>query len=137
MKNWMKVLPLLVILCSGTALGQELDLETDKDLQQQLEDKGQFYWATKPAQCSSSEAIVDLMKRHNENPSVWMEGITGMPNGTMQPSKFVIAIDHNANPPTWTLIEFVSNGEQACILGFGSGAINIGNIPLKQKGIDL
>ena len=77
------------------------------------------------------------MKRHNENPSVWMEGITGMPNGVMQPSKFVIAIDHDANPPTWTLIEFVNNGEQACILGFGQGAINIGNLPLKQKGIDL
>ena len=87
MKNWMKALPLLVILFSGTALGQELELETNKDLQQQLEDRGQFYWATKPAQCSSSEAIVDLMKRHNENPTVWMEGITGMPNGTMQPSK--------------------------------------------------
>ena len=137
MKNWMKALTLSVLLFSGSAFAQELDLDTNKDRQQQLEDKGEFYWATKPAQCSSATAVVDLMKRHNENPTVWMEGITGMPNGVMQPSKFVIAIDHNANPPTWTLIEFVSNGEQACILGFGSGAINIGNIPLKQKGIDL
>ena len=133
----MKGLTLSVLLFSGTALAQELDLDTNKDRQQQLEDKGMFYWATKPAQCSSAEAVVDLMKRHNENPTVWMEGITGMPNGVMQPSKFVIAIDHDANPPTWTLIEFVNNGEQACILGFGQGAINIGNIPLKQKGIDL
>ena len=133
----MKGLTLSVLLFSGTALAQELDLDANKDLQEQLEDKGQFYWATKPAQCSSAEAVVDLMKRHNENPTVWMEGITGMPNGVMQPSKFVIAIDHDANPPTWTLIEFVNNGEQACILGFGQGAINIGNIPLKQKGIDL
>ena len=133
----MKALTLSVLLFSGSAFAQELDLDTNKDRQQQLEDKGEFYWATKPAQCSSAEAVVDLMKRHNENPTVWMEGITGMPNGVMQPSKFVIAIDHNANPPTWTLIEFVNNGEQACILGFGQGAINIGNIPLKQKGIDL
>jgi hypothetical protein len=131
MKNWMKALMLSALLFSGSAIAQE------SDLQQELEDKNLFYWAQKPAQCSSADAVVDLMKRHGENPTVWMEGITGFPNGAFNKSKFVIAINHEANPITWSLIEFVDDGRQACILGFGQGAINLGNIPLKEKGIDL
>ena len=122
---------LSALLFSGSAIAQE------SDLQQELEDKNLFYWAQKPAQCSSADAVVDLMKRHGENPTVWMEGITGFPNGAFNKSKFVIAINHEANPLTWSLIEFVDDGRQACILGFGQGAINLGNIPLKEKGIDL
>lgn len=131
MKNWMKALTLSALLFSGSAIAQE------SDLQQELEDKNLFYWAQKPAQCSSADAVVELMKRHGENPTVWMEGITGFPNGAFNKSKFVIAINHDANPITWSLIEFVDEGRQACILGFGQGAINLGNIPLKEKGIDL
>ena len=131
MKNWMKALTLSALLFSGSAIAQE------SDLQQELEDKNLFYWAQKPAQCSSADAVVELMKRHGENPTVWMEGITGFPNGAFNESKFVISINHDANPITWSLIEFVDDGKQACILGFGQGAINLGNIPLKEKGIDL
>ena len=127
----MKALTLSALLFSGSAIAQE------SDLQQELEDKNQFYWAQKPAQCSSADAVVELMKRHGENPTVWMDGITGFPNGAFNKSKFVIAINHDANPITWSLIEFVDDGKQACILGFGQGAINLGNIPLKEKGIDL
>ena len=131
MKHLMKALTLLVLLSSGAAIAEE------KDAQTELEKKGMFYWAQKPAQCSSSEAVVEQMKKHGESPTVWMEGITGMPNGSFNGSKFVIAINPDANPVTWTLIEFVDNGKQACILGFGQGAINLGNIPLKENGIDL
>ena len=52
-------------------------------------------------------------------------------------SKFVIAINPNSDPVTWSLVEFVDDGKQACILGFGRGAINIGQIPFKEKGVDL
>ena len=76
------------------------------------------------------------MKRHGENPTVWMEGITGFPNGAFNKSKFVIAINHDANPITWSLLNLLMMVD-SCILGFGQGAINIGNIPLKEKGIDL
>ena len=127
----MKALTLSALLFSGSAIAQE------SDLQQELEDKNLFYWAQKPAQCSSADAVVELMKRHGENPTVWMEGITGFPNGAFNKSKFVIAINHDSNPVTWSLVEFVDDGQQACILGFGKGAINIGNIPLKEKGVDL
>ena len=40
MKNWMKVLPLLVILFSGSAYA-----EISKE-QEEAERKGEFYWAT-------------------------------------------------------------------------------------------
>ncbi len=131
MKNWTKALMLSALLFSGSAIAKE------KDAQTELEEQGMFYWAQKPAQCSGSDAVIDLLKRHGENPSIWMEGITGFPNGSFQGSKFVIAINHDSNPVTWSLIEFVDDGKQACILGFGKGAINIGNIPLKEKGVDL
>ena len=109
----MKALTLLVLLSSGAAIAEE------KDAQTELEKQGMFYWAQKPAQCSSSEAVVEQMKKHGESPTVWMEGITGFPNGSFNESKFVIAINPDANPVTWTLIEFVDSGKQACILGFG------------------
>ena len=116
----MKALTLLVLLSSGAAIAEE------KDAQTELEKQGMFYWAQKPAQCSSSEAVVEQMKKHGETPTVWMEGITGFPNGSFNESKFVIAVNPKANPVTWTLIEFVDSGKQACILGFGQGMINIG-----------
>ena len=131
MKNWMKALTLSALLFSGSAIAQE------DDAQKKLEEQGMFYWAQKPAQCSSMENMVELMKKHGENPTVWMEGITGFPNGQVNNSKFVIAINANANPVTWTLLEFVNGGEQACILGFGKGSINIGQIDLRPKGLDL
>ena len=127
----MKALMLSALLFSGSAIAKE------KDAQTELEEQGMFYWAQKPAQCSGSDAVIELLKRHGENPSIWMEGITGFPNGSFQGSKFVIAINHDSNPVTWSLVEFVDDGKQACILGFGKGAINIGNIPLKEKGVDL
>ena len=131
MKNWMKALTLSALLFSGSAIAQE------DDTQKRLEEEGLYYWATKPAQCSSGSEVIELMKRHGENPTVWMEGITGLPNGSFNQSKFVIAINPKANPVTWTLIEFVDGGNQACILGFGKGSINIGQIPLQPKGLDL
>ena len=127
----MKALMLSALLFSGSAIAKE------KDAQTELEERGMFYWAQKPAQCSGSDAVIELLKRHGENPSIWMEGITGFPNGSFNKSKFVIAINHDSNPVTWSLVEFVDDGQQACILGFGKGAINIGNIPLKEKGVDL
>jgi len=127
MKNWMKVLPLSALLFSGVASTTMLSsaFAQEKDTQTELEKKGMFYWAQKPAQCSSSEAVVEQLKKHGELPTVWMEGLTGMPNGSFNGSKFVIAINPKADPVTWTLLEFVDDGEQACILGFGRGMINI------------
>ena len=55
MKNWMKVLPLLVLLCSGNAYA-EISEE-----QKEAEEKGMFYWANKPVSCSSGEKIIEMI----------------------------------------------------------------------------
>ena len=73
------------------------------------------------------------MKQHNETPTIWMKGLVGHPNGTMTESKFVVAMNADANPVTWTLLEFTDNGTQGCVLGHGTGNINLG-IAQKQEG---
>ena len=65
------------------------------------------------------------MKQYNETPTIWMNGIVGLPNGSRSESKFVIAMNRNANPITWTIIEFTDGGSQGCILGHGTGSINL------------
>ena len=82
-----------------------------------------IYWAQKPVQCSTSDQIVELMKRFGEVPTIILEGETGLPNGFKSPSKFVIAM--NPETETWTLLEFV-NDAQACVLGSGKGKISLG-----------
>ena len=55
------------------------------------------------------------------------------PNGTMTESKFVVAMNADANPITWTFLEFTDNGTQGCVLGHGTGNINLG-IAQRQEG---
>ena len=97
MKQWMKVLPLSVLLFSGTALAETKDLPKEEVeppvvTQEELEEQGMYYWASKPIQCSGGPTIVQLMENNNEIPRVWMDGITGMPDGRVSESKFVIAM---------------------------------------------
>ena len=122
MKNLMKALTLSALLFSGAAIAEE------KDAQTELEKQGIFYWAQKPVSCTSGEKVVELMKQYNETPTIWMNGIVGLPNGSRSESKFVIAMNRNANPITWTIIEFTDGGSQGCILGHGTGSINLGVI---------
>ena len=119
MKNLMKALTLSALLFSGAAIAEE------KDAQTELEKQGIFYWAQKPVSCTSGEKVVELMKQYNETPTIWMNGIVGLPNGSRSESKFVIAMNQNANPVTWTIIEFTDGGSQGCILGHGTGSINL------------
>mgnify|MGYP006226371791 CR=1 FL=1 len=129
MKKLMKALPLLALLCSGVAYAEDpLIVEEENketNTQDQLDEKGIFYWASKPIQCSGSSAVIGQMKKHGEVPTIWMNGMTGLPNGVFSPSKFVITMNVNVTPVTWTLIEFIDGQNQACILGFGKGDINI------------
>ena len=102
MKQWMKVLPLSVLLFSGTALAEPKDLPKEEIeppvvTQEELEEQGMYYWASKPIQCSGGPTIVQLMENNNEIPRVWMDGITGMPDGRVSESKFVIAINPDGN----------------------------------------
>ena len=119
MKNLMKALTLSALLFSGSAYAEVTQQQKD------AEEQGLFYWAQKPVSCTSGEKVVELMKRYNETPTIWMNGIVGLPNGTRSESKFVIAMNRNANPITWTIIEFTDGGSQGCILGHGTGNINL------------
>ena len=113
---------LSALLFSGSAYAEVTQQQKD------AEEQGLFYWAQKPVSCTSGEKVVELMKRYNETPTIWMNGIVGLPNGTRSESKFVIAMNRNANPITWTIIEFTDGGSQGCILGHGTGSINLGVI---------
>ena len=125
MKNWMKVLPLLVLLCSGNAYAEI------SEQQEKAEEEGLFYWANKPVSCSSGEKIVEMMAEVGESPTIWMEGVVGFPNGTLTESRFV-AINSESTPPTWTIIEFTDGGSQGCILGHGTGKVNLGKVLLNK-----
>ena len=119
MKKLMKALTLSALLFSGSAYA-EVSQE-----QKEAEEKGLYYWANKPVTCSSAEKVIELMESTGENPTIWMEGLVGFPNGSLQQSRFVIAVNPNANPTTWTIIEFTDGGTQGCVLGHGQGNINI------------
>ena len=82
-----------------------------------------IYWASKPLQCSTTDGIIELVKKYGEVPTIILNGVTALPNGATSPSKFVIAM--NPKTKSWTLLEF-TQGDQACILGTGEGDITFG-----------
>ena len=82
-----------------------------------------IYWAQKPLQCSTTDGIIELVKKYGEVPTIILNGVTALPNGAASPSKFVIAL--NPKTKSWTLLEF-TQGDQACILGTGEGDITFG-----------
>ena len=95
-----------------------------------------FYWANKPVSCSSGEKVVEMMAEVGESPTIWMEGVVGFPNGTLTESRFVVAINADSSPPTWTIIEFTDGGSQGCILGHGTGKVNLGKVLLNKPRLE-
>lgn len=76
-------------------------------------------WANKPIQCGSLEEVLELVKRLDEEPYIYFEGLSNRPDGQFL-SKFVIT--QNKETKGWTLIE-IPDVDQACILGAGVGEI--------------
>ena len=134
MKNWMKVLPLSALLFSATIVNTNASLAQETTEQEKAEEQGLFYWAQKPVSCTSGEKIVEIMSEYGESPTIWMEGTVGHPTGVLTQSRFVIAMNQKAKPVTWTIIEFTDGGTQGCILGHGTGKINIGQLLLEPRG---
>lgn len=80
------------------------------------------YWATKPVQCSSLATLIKMLGgRYGEIPYMRLEGFSGMPDNKKVPTQFIIS--YNGDTTTWTIVEYV-NGEQACVLGSGTGGIS-------------
>ena len=134
MKNWMKVLPLSALLFSATIVNTNASLAQEMTEQEKAEEQGLFYWAQKPVSCTSGEEMVEMMEKYGESPTIWMEGMVGHPNGVITQSRFVIAMNQKVKPVTWTMIEFTDGGTQGCILGHGTGKINIGQLLLQPRG---
>ena len=108
MNNWMKILLLSGLLYNTGVLAQE--------------EQPEVTWAQKPIQCSSIQELVEMAKKYGESPIIVLEGNSGFPNGSKTNSRFVIA--SNPTTKTWTLMEFLIEHDQGCILGVGKGDIN-------------
>ena len=79
-------------------------------------------WASKPIQCASTEEVMDLVEKMNEEPFIYFEGSSSRPGQGQFISKFLITL--NSKSGGWTLIE-IPHEDQACILGAGKGEIKI------------
>ena len=93
------------------------------------EKKPEVTWAQKPIQCSSIQELVDTAKKYGESPTIVLEGNSVFPSGLETNSRFVIAT--NPLTKTWTLMEFLIEHDQGCILGTGTGDITIKSLGTK------
>ena len=93
------------------------------------EEQPEVTWAEKPIQCSSIQELIETAKKYGESPTIVLEGSSVFPNGLKTNSRFVIAT--NPLTKTWTLMEFLIEHDQGCILGTGTGDITINPIGTK------
>ena len=95
-------------------------------------------WKNKPVKCAPAHRVVEVMQSKGEHPIIWMDGFAELPEKIAK-SKYVISL--NRDTFTWTVIEFMNPTEEgawedACVLGFGRGVINM-NLINSDKGIQL
>ena len=91
-------------------------------------------WVMKPAQCGNADTIIQSLKSAGEDPFIWMNGRSMSVEGIFLNTRFVVAM--NTKTLNWTLLEFTKDNKFACVLGSGTGTINM-NTELNKKGIDL
>ena len=91
------------------------------------------YFTAKPVICGPIDKIIDSSKNLGEDPLLSADGLTLLDNRTLstEPSKYVFGF--NQKTGTWTLIELLPDGVQACVIGKGTRI----KIYTKQKGINL
>ena len=95
-------------------------------------------WKNKPVKCAPAHKVVEVMQSKGEHPIIWMDGFAQLPEKIAK-SKYVISL--NRETFTWTVIEFMNPTdegawEDACVLGFGRGVINM-NLINNDGGIQL
>ena len=78
------------------------------------------YFTSKPVICGPINKIIDSSKNLGENPLLSADGLTLLDNGTLstEASKYVFGF--NQETGTWTLIELLPDGVQACVIGKGN-----------------
>ena len=92
------------------------------------------YFTSKPVICGPINKIIDSSKNLGENPLLSADGLTLLDNGTFSaaPSRYIFGF--NKETGTWTLLEFLPDGVQACVIGKGIG---MQLITQEQQGINL
>ena len=79
------------------------------------------YWAVKPVQCTTVQKMIEMVSKYGEVPTIRFEGMVSTPTQPMSVANYVIAM--NPNTLTWTLLEFQTGNDQACILATGKGEL--------------
>ncbi len=91
------------------------------------------YFTSKPVICGPINKIIDSSKNLGENPLLSADGLTLLDNGTLSTDASKYVFGFNQETGTWTLIELLPDGVQACVIGKGTRI----KIYTKQKGINL
>lgn len=83
------------------------------------------YWTEKPTVCALPEEVMQIAASRGEYPTIVLDGMFVLPGEvpSLVPSKWVIAT--NEETGTWTLLEFPKGSNMACIIGRGSGHIEL------------
>ena len=92
------------------------------------------YFTKKPVVCGPIDTMINKYSNNiGENPLLSADGLTLLDNGTLSTDASKYVFGFNQETGTWTLIELLPDGVQACVIGKGTRI----KIYTKQKGINL
>ena len=78
------------------------------------------YWLQKPVQCAEpQEVVTHQAKIYREIPFLMLYGKSLTPTGTFRDTSYILSV--NMETKTWTMIEFASKEERACVIATGTG----------------
>ena len=77
-------------------------------------------WANKPIQCDTLPEIINVLKKYNEMPILGGVSVVMMPSGRFQNMPLIWFL--NREKDTWTVVEWNTPLDQACIIASGAGA---------------
>jgi len=125
MKNWMKVLPLSVLLFSSTAFAAPEDYNTpDPEIPQA--EMPQVFRSDKPVTCTTDS--YDVVKQN----FLESHGEVGFMR-YMSDSKTGVEIIGNVDTGTITILEFIPSNKYTCFISVGKGLEVNSNIFDKAK----
>ena len=74
-------------------------------------------WASKPIQCDTVAEVISVLKKYEERPM--FGGIGNAMNNQGQVFNTPVITFHNSTTGTWTVVEFNTAADQACVLSSG------------------
>ena len=80
------------------------------------------YWASKPIQCGPLEEVKGLVKQHGEVAILGaMSQVVTDPSDLTKTTTTPIYLFYNQENRSYTLIEFLFESEEACVVSWGNG----------------